>query len=94
MEKSRQQIQDIYKALDVKKHTLGDLNKLTNIQNLMSPTIKNRFLQNMMHQEITEEINILNSASIEIFEQVSCYKVELGLTLQQLLETFTMLFIH
>lgn len=94
MEKSRSQIQAIYKALEVQSTTLGDLNKISKIQNLMSPVIRNKFLKNQMHYELTEEINLLNQASIEIFEQVSCYKMELGLTLKQLLETFTILFIQ
>ena len=73
--------------------TSGDITRITNLQSLMSPAIRNRFLEIPMHQQITEEINFVNQAGIEIFDQVSCYRVELGQTLQQLLECFSVIFL-
>lgn len=59
----------------------------------MNPLIKSRFLSNPLHQQITNEINFLNSAGIDIFEQVYNYRTELGKTLQQLLECFSVIFL-
>ena len=46
-----------------------------------------------MHQQITDEINFVNQAGIEIFDQVYNYRTELGQTLQQLLECFAVIFL-
>ena len=35
----------------------------------------------------------MNKAGLEIFDQVSCYRVELGQTLQQLMECYSVIFL-
>ena len=90
MTQSRSHIDSIYKTLQVKSHTGGEILPL---ENLMTETIRTRFLSIPIHQQITEEINFVNQASAQIMEQVTLYRVELGTTLQQIIEIFSVLFV-
>ena len=82
MDQNRSNIDQIYHNIGARNVTQGEIGRLRNLQLLMSPAIKSRFMGNQMHEQITEEINFVNQAGIEIFDQVYNYRTELGKTLQ------------
>ena len=47
----------------------------------MNKEMKKRILSNRDHVEVVEEMNIVNEAAMQLFEQVSLYKYETGKTL-------------
>lgn len=94
MENARKQIDEIHESLGVSEIKLEDRRRLERLQNAMEPMVKERFMSSPLHSQITQNWNTLNGAGLALFEQVSCYRVELGQSLQKLMQCYSALYLQ
>ena len=66
---------------------------LININRYLHEGIKARFMHNIAHQKLTNDISILNEATLEFHNQAKCYKLDLAKSLQNLFECYNSIFI-
>lgn len=94
MDNARKQIDHIHQALCVDEIMLHDPKKLERLQTLMDPSLKERFMTSPLHFQVAENFNTLNTAGLAIFEQVTCYRAELGQTLSKLMQCYSALYLQ
>ena len=78
LEKAKKKINSIYEQLGVRKITNGDLRRLQNISGFLSSQVKDTFMKIPMHNELTQNMKVLNEAMIEFHNQLLPYKQELA----------------
>lgn len=93
-EVSKRVIAAIYKDLNVVKYSNGEMSRFKNIRNFLSPQIKNRFLKHKDHKILTLQIQQLNEATVNFYDQIKCYKMDLAQSLQNLFECYNTIFIN
>ena len=93
-EVSKRVIASIYKDLDVAKYSNGEMSRFKNIRNFLSPQIKSRFLKHKDHKILTLQIQQLNEATVNFYDQIKCYKMDLAQSLQNLFECYNTIFIN
>ena len=90
-EHCRDKINMIYEKLRIKKGLGTEMMDLGQIQNHLPKKLKDIFIKTNNHAQILMDMNILNNAFCDILEQVCCYKLELGLTTQKMIESYNIL---
>jgi hypothetical protein len=60
----------------------------------LPPRIQYLFKKLPIHKEILSDLNKLNAAFLPIVDYMVCYKSEIGLCLQQLIESFNILLLN
>jgi hypothetical protein len=65
--------------MNVEKVTTGEVRQL---EKLMTSKVWHKYRRSPLLRDMTEQINYMNKAAMDIFELVRCYRVELGQTLK------------
>ena len=56
--------------------------------------MRHKFTGNVQHVEILNSLNFINSEFIEIIDTVCGYRIELGMSLQKLVESYNAIYLH
>lgn len=67
---------------------------MTSVESLLNSKMKKLLLADPNHAEIIHDVNFINNLSNILVEQVTLYRHDTGLALQQLVETFTLLILR
>ncbi|CDW81151.1 UNKNOWN [Stylonychia lemnae] len=87
-ERHKELINKVYNKIKKRKDYGLDVKNLFNIQSCLNPKLKHHYLSNQGFFQIFTEANVLNQTFLQIIDQVSCYRVELGILLQKLVESY------
>ena len=88
----KNKIHQVFKNLG--GESLGDLDKLKNFEGLLDQNLKNIFGIIPKSKILMNQISEINSSASDIFDQVSCYRIELGMCLKQMLASYSIIFIQ
>lgn len=64
-EKAKRDIDAIYESLNVHKITNGNYKRFSNISSFIPFNVKEKFMKNSMHNQLTQNMKNLNDAMIE-----------------------------
>eukprot|EP00347_Sterkiella_histriomuscorum_P013232 403365504 len=87
-ERQKDLIGKVYTKIKKRKDYGLDVKNLFNIQSCLNPKLKQQYLGNQGFFQIFTETNILNQTFMQIIDQVCCYRLELGMLLQKLVECY------
>lgn len=90
----QQKIDEIHTKLMEKKNICEDVADFGAIQNSIHPRHREQFLKNKEHAMQLADMNLLNLNFQEITSIVSSYRVELGVCLQKLLESYNSIYVQ
>jgi len=60
----------------------------------MNPHIREWFVRNPNHTDLLNDMNYLNTSFIDIIDTVCGYRIELGTSLQKLVESYNAVYLH
>ena len=60
----------------------------------MNPHIREWFVRNPNHTDLLNDMNYLNTSFIDIIDTVCGYRIELGTSLQKLIESYNAVYLH
>ena len=99
LESYKDQIARIHlKLMNQKQVSSGGNSMITSIQMLLGPKLKEQFLMqqgsdSINHNYLFKNMNNLNGCFLDIIDSVCSYKVELGIMLQKLVESYNSIFL-
>lgn len=84
--------------MNQKQVSSGGNSMITSIQMLLGPKLKEQFLMqqgsdSINHNYLFKNMNNLNGCFLDIIDSVCSYKVELGIMLQKLVESYNSIFL-
>lgn len=92
-EKSKYMVRQIHNELRA-HYLLGvDPARLTNVHALLRPQVKQRFLHVPGHRQLANYLSELNKASVDLYDQLKCYKLDIAGGLEQILQCYNAIFI-
>ena len=100
LESYKDQIARIHlKLMNQKQVSSGGNSMITSIQMLLGPKLKEQFLMqqgsdSINHNNLFKNMNNLNGCFLDIIDSVCSYKVELGIMLQKLVESYNSIFLQ
>jgi hypothetical protein len=77
-----------------KKAVTSETANLHAVQKTMNPQLRQFFMQNEDHAALLSDMNNLNGNFIEVIDTVCGYRIELGLSLQKLVESYNSIFVQ
>ena len=85
--------------MNQKQVSSGGNSMITSIQMLLGPKLKEQFLMqqgsdSINHNNLFKNMNNLNGCFLDIIDSVCSYKVELGIMLQKLVESYNSIFLQ
>ena len=90
----QQKIDEIHSKLMEKKYISKEVSDFGAIQNSIHPKLREQFLKNKEHAMQLADMNLLNLNFQEVTSIVSSYRVELGVCLQNLLESYNSIYVQ
>mmetsp|Transcript_34621 Transcript_34621/g.52960 ORF Transcript_34621/g.52960 Transcript_34621/m.52960 type:complete len:80 (+) Transcript_34621:660-899(+) len=67
---------------------------MEHIENSLTPQFRIEFMKNPMHAELLAYLNKLNAAFLGIVDHVCSYRVELGASLEKLVESYNSIYLQ
>lgn len=93
-ERSKYMVRQIHNELRA-HYILGtDPTRLANVTALLNPQVKQRFMHIPGHRQLTNYLAELNKASLDLQEQIKCYKLDVAGGLEQILQCYNAIFIQ
>jgi hypothetical protein len=94
LQQNRNNIDFIHASLMGKKNVTSETANLHAIQKTLNPTLRQFFMLNPDHAELLSDMNNLNGNFIDVIDTVCGYRIELGLSLQKLVECYNSIFVQ
>lgn len=95
---SRYSVKNVYERLQVQRVTNGNMEKLVKLGNLLNTDVRQKFMRDCStkgsHSELLGDLESLNKACLNFYEQVKCYKSDMAVSLQMLFESYNVIFLR